>query len=224
MTGSNLLLSCWGLTSRKEDLLTEFLAAALRADAVFASRFTSLLLATDIQDPPGSSETQVDSPSGCPDMRLQLTDGQTILVENKLDAAETLRWSSEDDEPEPQLERYLTETVNGVAYIRADWKPPKAEVLVHPHYLSPQDRPHSLWRDPYPLLISCENTLSVWLREAFEVFGFTPPLPGVGDLQSPGRAARLDIAAHTLYRWVKVARPSKTEAQADELLASSARI
>lgn len=33
-------------------------------------------------------------------------------------------------------------------------------------------------------------------------------------------AARLDIAAHTLYRWVKTARPNKAEAQADELLAS----
>ena len=119
MTGSNLLLSCWGLTSRKEDLLTEFFAATLRADAVFASRFTSLLLATDIQDPPGSIETQVDYPSGCPDMRLQLIDGQTILVENKLDAAETLRWSGEDEEPEPQLERYLTVFV--ASSIRTPW-------------------------------------------------------------------------------------------------------
>jgi len=119
VTGSNLLLSCWGLTSRKEDLLTEFFAATLRADAVFASRFTSLLLATDIQDPPGSIETQVDYPSGCPDMRLQLIDGQTILVENKLDAAETLRWSGEDEEPEPQLERYLTVFV--ASSIRTPW-------------------------------------------------------------------------------------------------------
>ena len=201
MTGTNLLLNCWRLTNRKEDLLTEFLAATLRADKVFSSRFASLLLATGIQDPPGSIETQVDYPSGCPDMRLTLADGRTILVENKLDAAETLRWSDEAEEPEPQLERYLTESVNGVAYIRADWKPPKAEVLAHPHYLSPQDRPHYLWRDLHPLLAGCDNLLSVWLREAFEIFGFTPPLPGVGDLQDPDRAARLVARENFAKHW-----------------------
>ena len=37
-------------------------------------------------------------------------------------------------------------------------------------------------------------------------------------------AARLDIAAHTLYRWVKVARPSKSEEQADDLLATKREV
>jgi len=91
--------------------------------------------------------------------------------------------------------------VDGVAYIRADWKPPKAEVLSHPHYLSPQDRPHYLWRDFYPLLIGCEDILSVWLREAFEVFGFTPPLSGVGDLQDPDHEARLAARVSFAKHW-----------------------
>lgn len=200
MTGTNLLSNCWRLTSSKEDILTEFLAATLREDQMFASRFTSLLLSTSIQDPPDTIETQVDYPSGCPDMRLRLADGRTILVENKIDADETLRWSGEDEIPEPQLERYLTEPVDGVAYIRADWKPPKQEVIAHPLYLSPKDRPHFLWRDLYPLLNDRESILSTWLRDAFEVFGYVPPVPGVGDLQDPDpearNAARLNFAKH----------------------------
>lgn len=201
MPGTNLLLNCWRLTSQKEDLLTEFFAATLRADTTFARRFTSLLLATDIEEPPRSIETQVSYASGSPDMRFLLADGRVILVENKLDAAETMRGSGEAEVPEPQLERYLTESVDGVAYIRADWKPPKAEVLAHPHYLSPQGRPHFLWRDFHPLLLSSGNTLSVWLREVFESFGFTPPLPGVGDLQDPDDKARLLARQNFAKNW-----------------------
>ena len=54
-------------------------------------------------------------------MLLQLSNGQRIICEHKLEALETV--GPVEDE-RGQLERYLDLPVEGVVYVRSSWKPP----------------------------------------------------------------------------------------------------
>jgi hypothetical protein len=121
-----------------------------------------------------------------------LEDGHQILVEHKIDAPETLLIT--EDEGIGQLQRYLALEVDGVAYVRSSWKAPGSEILQHLRYIKPATGIHFLWRDFYEALSLGKHELSRWLAEGFEVMGFVPPHPEIGDLND------LDLAVRTRNR------------------------
>ncbi|MFZ0324259.1 MAG: hypothetical protein WAN48_09035, partial [Actinomycetes bacterium] len=81
------------------------------------------------------------------DMVVHLAGGKAIAFEHKIDAPETP--GPESEKPD-QLKRYLAlEGIDGVAYVRASWKPPGKEVMEDPKYVRPPDRQHFVWHDLY---------------------------------------------------------------------------
>lgn len=184
----NLFWSTRALTQAREDHLTEFFAAALTLNEGFRLAYSKLVLDAYANqcgwDRPRitSVETQISYvESKCrPDMRITLDDGHIILCEHKLEAGETKR--SESDAPF-QLRRYLCLPVDGLVYVRSTWKPTAEDVLGNPRYIKPDGKEHFLWRDFYPILASYQDQFTRWLREGFELLGFTPPHPTMGDLE-----------------------------------------
>lgn len=168
------------LTQKREDHLTEFLAACLNSSERFRLSFTRQVLGEQCAKKLISVDTQCIYPNCRPDMKLTFDDGSVLICENKLDAMETE--GNEDSDFMPQLERYLQLDVDRVLYIRTSLKAPSATVLNHPRYLKPEDKPHFLWRDFYDLLIGDTNPLVQELRSGFEYMGFVPPNPTIGDL------------------------------------------
>lgn len=185
----NLFWSTRSLTSNREDHLTEFFAAALELSPIFRARYAALLLGeyASRQGWPepiiARVETQVSYPgaSSQPDLRLTLDDGHVILVEHKLEAPETVERETGERN---QLQRYLALPVDGVEYVCSSFRSLPDTVLADPRYIRPSNRDHFLWRDFYPLLDDQDRFLG-WLKEGFERLGFTPPLPGVGELSGP---------------------------------------
>jgi hypothetical protein len=190
----NLFTSTQSLSSsHMEDHLTEFIAAALLLDQGFRDSFAAILLGEHAKakgwEPPRivGVETQVSYPGTgcCPDMRLTLADGKRILCEHKIEAIET---EGKENKEDGQIGRYLKLPSDGVAYIRASWKPPKGAVLDNPLYVKPVGREHFLWSDFHGALSG--GLFLDWIRTGFDHMGFTPPLPGVGDLRDPDEMAR----------------------------------
>lgn len=125
-------------------------------------------------------------------MRLILSDDSIVLCENKLDAAETI--GNVESGNLLQLERYLQLPVDHVIYIRSELLPPSYQVMSHPKYLSPIERPHYLWRDIYPLLCEDPNPIVGELRDGFKSMGFVPAHPVIGDLtRNAPRAQRENL-------------------------------
>lgn len=191
----NLFLNTRHLTGRREDHLTEFFAAALEIDSWFRKAYAKLVIApfaekNDWAAPDiVSVETQIsfDEYAARPDMVITLRDGHVIACEHKLEAIETLVALNQiSDEPVPQLARYLMiPEIDAVVFVRETLKPPNQGVLQNPKYICPKDRQHFLWRDFYPLLESSAHLYCQWLCKGFQVLGFTPPHPVVGDLSLP---------------------------------------
>lgn len=180
----NLFWSTRRLTESREDHLTEFFAAALAHVPPFRESYTERLISAFARrlgwPPPVIErvETQAEFPGCLPDMLLHLRGGRVVACEHKLEALETL--GADDDRG--QLERYLDLPVDGVAYVRRAWMAPSAKVLSHPKYIRPPEREHFLWSDFFPLLGPGQHLLVDWLREGFELLGYTPPNPNVGEL------------------------------------------
>ena len=201
----NLFLSTRRLTSSREDHLSEFFAAALESDHEFREAYTRLLLESYAGergwDEPRivNIETQVDYPLCIPDLRLILNDGHRILVEHKIDAPETMLIT--EDEELGQLQRYLSLDVDGVAYVRSSWKAPSPDILEHSRYIKPAKSIHFLWRDFYEALSLGKHELSRWLTEGFEVMGYVPPHPEVGDLNDPDLEVRTQNRQNFAKYW-----------------------
>ena len=180
----NLFWSTRTLTAAREDHLTEFIAAALDVSKPFRSAYADYVLhglpkKIDSGTPQIQGvKTQVSFPGTtcCPDMVLTLSDGRIIACEHKLDVLETM---GPEQDLRAQLKRYLDLPIDGLLYVRTSWKPPASEVLKDTKYLHPPDREHFLWRDFYPLLSSGSHVVLDWLREGFELLGFTPPHPSI---------------------------------------------
>ena len=186
----NLFWSTRSLANAREDHLTEFFAASLVMSETFRCRYTELVLA-DFLNKNSSSEafikdvtTQVsfEGTTCRPDMLLQLSNGQRIICEHKLEALETV--GPVEDE-RGQLERYLDLPVEGVVYVRSSWKPPSNIVLKHPKYIRAPNRELFLWRDFYPLFKSENSIFFQWIKDSFERLGFTPPHPSIGEMSGP---------------------------------------
>ncbi|EJG0988139.1 hypothetical protein C4G66_RS14565 [Vibrio parahaemolyticus] len=175
-----LFINTQKLTVAKEDHLTEFFAAALRFSERFNRAFVRLIFGDQDSRLISKVETQVIYPGCRPDMRLILSDGSIVLCENKLDAAETI--GNVESGNLFQLERYLQLPVDHVIYIRSELLPPSYQVMSHPKYLSPIEKPHYLWRDIYPLLCEDSNPIAKELRGGFKSMGFVPAHPVIGDL------------------------------------------
>lgn len=183
----------------KEDHLTEFFAAALDIDEPFREAYASMVIAPFAEER-GWAEPRIrnvetkkkfEGHKSCPDMALTLTDGRVIICEHKLEANETLAPASpETDElvsdplkqDESQLRRYLKLPIHGLVFVRESLKPPAQDVLEHNKYIEPSNRKHFLWGDFYDSLAHGKSQPCIWLRDAFEKLGYTPPLPFVGDL------------------------------------------
>lgn len=185
----NLFWSTRALTDAGEDHLTEFFAAALEVSETFRKAYYNFVVALHAYNNGWgaleikSVQTQVEfkETTCCPDMILHLSNGKRIACEHKLDAFETL---GPERDPRRQLERYLDLPIDGLVYVRSSWKPPDADILANPRYIRPTEREHFLWRDFYPLF-KCDHILTEWLREGFEMLGFTPPHPSVGEMSGP---------------------------------------
>ncbi len=202
----NLFLATRSLTDQREDHLTEFLCAALEHAPRFRAGYTDLVVAPLARKRAWGAvqiaavRTQVDfADTGCrPDLVLELSNGKVILCEHKLLAPQTL--GSEED-PRPQLERYLDLPADGLAYVRSSWRPPGDAVLTHDKYIRPAEREHFLWQDLFPLLVPGEHVITDWLREGFEALNFTPPRPKVGALDLRGTRDQLDDAFNFAKLW-----------------------
>ncbi len=188
----NPFLSIRALTQSREDLLTEFFAGALTIDEGLRRRYAAFVLgplkkdanARDLSISSIATQVQFPGTACIPDMVLTLSDGRRIIVEHKIDAAETMGYvdKSEDEELRAQLIRYLDLDVDGVVYVRANWKPPDREVREHVKYIKPEHREHFLWQDFYDMLAVSENPYTRWIAEGFLHLGYVPPLPFIGDL------------------------------------------
>jgi hypothetical protein len=191
----NLFLNTRGLTERKEDHLTEFVAACLLSDPGFASAFLTRLLWSRVRagewKAPSIRElkTQYTCTDGqgqtCrPDLVLwvKCEAGEKVLAcEHKIDAPEGQ--DPEDSESSTQLRQYLSVSeFDALVYIRADWANVAKDVRRHPKYLASATDAHFLWRDLYPALLNQAGHLTRWLREGFERLGFTPPPPGLPEV------------------------------------------
>ena len=213
----NLFLSTRKLAvSAQEDHLTEFFAAALEVSPKFRQEYYNLVISGYAKKMKWDDATIVDittqygfKDTDCrPDMILTLSNGKKIACEHKLDAEETpgktivdehgldssaTSGENNDDSNKNkkrlQLERYLELQVDGVAYVRSSWKPPKSEVLSHEKYIRPANCEHYMWRDFYPLLEASEDHVLVkWLCEGFKDIGFTPPHPSIGEMAGIDKA------------------------------------
>lgn len=190
MTGINLYGVTRKLTDSQEDLLTCFWAVALESDAEFRRAVADRLLGPFAREKGWTTPVieEVDlwpsfDGSGCiPDLGLRLATGHLVVCEHKLYGTMTAGRPSGADEPRDQLERYLALDVDGVAFIRADWRRVPPETLSHPKYVKPQQGSHYVWRDFYPDLLRGSHPTCRWLREEFEREGNTPPDPRIGDL------------------------------------------
>lgn len=191
------------LLGRKEDHLTAMFGLALELDSEFRRRVANMLLAGLSRNGdagPAISEIEMqrsfDDGRCCPDLVLTLVDGRTVLVENKLEAPETMGFGGADPaehvegpKKQPQLKRYLKlPDIAGLVFIRSMRKSVDPAVLADARYLAPAgDAQHFLWRDLFPLLDGSEHPVTRWLRDAFVECGFTPPLPEIGDLTDQER-------------------------------------
>ncbi len=81
-----------------------------------------------------------------------------------------------------QLQRYLELPLDGLVYVRRAWLASGDVVTSNPMYVRPPEREHFLWSDFFSLLVPGEHVLVDWLREGFELLGFTSPNPTVGEL------------------------------------------
>jgi len=186
----NLFWSTRKFTDAREDHLTEFFAAALDVSPSLRESYFNLVLASYArinewgcpQIEGVQTQVSFEGSTCCPDMILQLSNGKTIACEHKLDALETL---GPEQDQKAQLERYLDLPIAGLVYVRTSWKPPSDKVVAHPKYIHPAEREHFLWRDFYPILRHGQHVVIDWLREGFELLGFTPPHPSVGEMSGP---------------------------------------
>jgi hypothetical protein len=186
MVGNNLFWNTRGLTDRREDHLTFFLAAALECDPRFRRAYASVVLEC-MRDGPAKPaieavKTQVAFPTGTPDLLLELRGGRRVACEHKLDARETTRVEPETRVMQKQLERYLGLGLDGVAYFRPTLTTLSPEVVADRHYIRPDGQQHFLWRDLYRPLSKGEHAITRWLLDGFRRLGFTPPVPHVGEL------------------------------------------
>lgn len=88
--------------------------------------------------------------------------------------------------------------------VAEEWRQIDGDVLADPKYIRPATGDHFLWRDLFPALAAAadDHVLVSWLRDAFEVLGYTPPIPGIGQLEGKGEeveAARRNFAKY----WTK---------------------
>jgi hypothetical protein len=191
----NLFLNTRSLTDRKEDHLTEFVAACLLSDPGFASAFLARVLGSQMQeggwrDP---SIRDLKTQYACTDARgkacrpdlvlwVKCEVGERIVAcEHKIEAPEGQ--DPQDPESSTQLRQYLSvPEFDALAYIRADRADVAEDVLQHPKYLSAGKGDHFLWRDLYSDLVKQAGHLTRWLREGFEHLGFTPPPDGLPEL------------------------------------------
>jgi hypothetical protein len=194
----NLFLSTRRLTDRKEDHLTEFLAAGLELDSAFRDAWSSLVLhpyaARNRWDSPRIAEVSTQctyADAGCrPDLVLKLRDSHVIACEHKIEAPETLGKEGTNREGIEQLERYLELPIHGLAYFRWSWLPPSDVVLRHSKYIRPSNREHFLWSDLYSALQQATTETIRWLCEGFQHLGFTPPHPAIGELSDSDLTVR----------------------------------
>ncbi|HEY8785815.1 MAG TPA: hypothetical protein VIN63_05000 [Candidatus Limnocylindria bacterium] len=200
---TNLYLTTRPEALSKENHLTEFLAVALRRSSVFRSSYADIVLKDFCAlsgHPAVIEDVQTQVPyqrHGNPDMQLTLADGAIVLCEHKLQAEETVALRPDDGDSVSgvewrQLRKYLDAPGPlGVAYFAESWKILDDEVLSDPRFIRPASRgtvpPHFLWRDLYPALrgASGDEIFVAWLREAFEILGYTPAVDEVGALEGP---------------------------------------
>jgi hypothetical protein len=172
-----------------EDHLTEFFAAALQLSERARHAYFDIAIRPFAEKSGWGAchitniDTQFcfDEAKCRPDMVLTLSNGKTIGCEHKLDACETL--GPEVDE-RLQLERYLDLEIDALIYVRASWKPPSPNVLRNPKYIVRPGSEHWLWTDFYKIFEKADEPFCVWMREAFEQLGFTPPHPWIGELET----------------------------------------
>lgn len=195
------------LVGRKEDHLTAMFALALELDEQFRDAAAVLLLGNlptlgGTRNRVSRIDVQRSFETGdCPDMALTLDDGRLVLIENKLEAPETIKALTDpggdpnvpDSAPgqikTAQLERYLAlPGIAGLAFIRSTYKTLPQAVSDHKLYLRPASgAAHFLWRDFYPSLVLSTHPMTAWLREAFDANDFVPPTPEIGDLSDASR-------------------------------------
>jgi hypothetical protein len=192
----NLFLSTRRLAEhKKEDHLTEFVAACLLSDPGFANDFLARVLGNRVWEcgwrNPSIRDlktqhtcTNAQGRACRPDLVLwvKCEAGERVLAcEHKIDAPEGQ--DPEKPESSSQLRQYLSVSeFDALAYVRADWASVAEDIVRHPKYLAPTPEAHFLWRDFYPDLLKQTGHLTRWLREGFERLGFTPPPPGLPEV------------------------------------------
>lgn len=212
----NLFLRTQALaTGRREDHLTEFIAAALAYSPRFAAAYVDLLIGRSRPDwgvlRLVGVETQVGYERNTPDMRLTLEDvsgrRRTVIVEHKIEAAETIQITSrgdavvtesselEESATERQLARYVKlPNIDGVLYFRESMRAIDSDVLANDRYIRPvrDHEQHFLWRDLRPLLEPANEDSPIvgWLREGFDAAGYVEPLGTIGDLNDADESTR----------------------------------
>jgi hypothetical protein len=198
--------------SHEEDHLTEFIGAALDACAEFRRAYVDVLLQPYASrkgwtDPEITAvQTQVNftglDGDDRPDLVLKLADSggasHQVVVEHKIFARESRRpekrsGASDDAHAEEevigQLSRYLRlEGVDGVAYVRLWPQAIDPAVRGHENYIAPAEGNHFLWWHLYAPLAATATCSPVveWLREGFELDGWTPPRREIPSLHVAG--------------------------------------
>jgi len=184
---SRLFVRVMKLSSAKEDVFTECLAATLADEPELASSFLGRLEAgragsATVEPRAVEVETQKTYPGCCVDMVIT-SNGRTVGVENKL-------WSPEGDQ---QLARYLRLGFDGLAFVTGDHTPVTGEVLRDARYLKPiNGRAHFLWADFHDLVERFarrprSSPLTRALLALFAHLGFEPAHAEIGDLIHPDR-------------------------------------
>lgn len=227
----NLFLATQRLTSSREDHLTEFFASALETAPGFAAAYLDLLLATRIGEWGPQRLVSLQTQAGgyehaIPDLVLTVADAKgrqrLIAVEHKIEAQETEsvrgRPVGDLDEIQPtpdpirQLAWYLTQPIDGVAYVRESMKRPDVAVLAHERYIAPASGdPHFLWRVFHPLLEHhrAESLIVAWLADGFVQRGYTMPNAKIGDLSSQDESVRKAARENLRKLW----QPMRTQAE-----------
>lgn len=184
----NLFWETRRLTAAREEHLTAFIAAALNVDTAFRRAYAATLLGPLAREgrvpaiATALTEVVYREERCRVDMVLDLDDGRRVAVEHKIDAAETPGVTPEG-EAVGQLRRYLDLPVDHVAFVRSTTAEVTADVRDHPRYLRPGwGADHYLWRDLHAALTVGEHDVTGWILEAFDMLGYTPPVPHVGDL------------------------------------------
>ena len=196
----------------EEDHLTEFIGAALDACPEFRRAYVEVLvqpfaLRKGWANPEITAvQTQVNfaglSGDNRPDLVLELADAEgaahRVVVEHKIFARESRRAekrpsASDDAHTEEdvvgQLSRYLQlEGVDGVAYIRLWPQAIDPSVRGHENYIAPAVGNHFLWWHLYAPLAATATCSPVveWVREGFELDGWTPPRREIPPLHVAG--------------------------------------